>query len=165
MPKTGYLFCNKMFYAKPSHIKKGWGKYCSKNCQYRAQRTGKDVTCYMCNKTVYRSIKDQNRSKSGNFFCSKSCQTLWRNKAIYSGKNHFNWSGGKASYRNILTRTNTPRECLRCECVDSRVLAVHHKDRNRDNNKISNLIWLCHNCHFLVHNYNNESEGFMVPVA
>jgi predicted HNH restriction endonuclease len=26
-------------------------------------------------------------------------------------------------------------------------------DKNRKNNKIKNLIWLCRNCHFLIHNY------------
>ena len=35
----------------------------------------------------------------------------------------------------------------------------------RKNNSVSNLIWLCHNCHHLVHHYKNETKNFMVPVA
>lgn len=30
-------------------------------------------------------------------------------------------------------------------------LIIHHKDRNRQNNDLSNLIVLCRNCHCLVH--------------
>lgn len=31
------------------------------------------------------------------------------------------------------------------------ILGVHHKDKNRNNNNISNLIVLCPNCHSIEH--------------
>jgi len=48
--------------------------------------------------------------------------------------------------------------CEVCKMVDERVIVVHHKDRNRKNNEIENLAWVCRNCHFLVHYY-NAGEG------
>lgn len=153
--------CSTEFYAKPSHVQKGWGKYCSKVCQYAGQKNGQLYKCFICNKDTYRTPKDDLRSKSGNFFCSKSCQTIWRNSIVHIGQNHSNWNGGTASYRTILLKADVRQICGKCKTEDQRILAVHHKDRNRKNNSVSNLIWLCHNCHYLVHHYNNESEGFL----
>ncbi|MDP3989021.1 MAG: HNH endonuclease [bacterium] len=40
----------------------------------------------------------------------------------------------------------------------SMVLIVHHIDHDRNNGALDNLVWLCHNCHRLVHNYKEEKE-------
>lgn len=158
------LVCNSSFYVKPSHIKKGWGKYCSKLCQNKAQKTGLDVSCTTCGKSFYRNALEIVRSKSGKYFCCKSCQTIWRNEQ-YSGELHSNWSGGKASYRAKLLRSELKQQCSKCGTLDRRVLAVHHRDKNRWNNSLFNLMWLCHNCHYLVHHDKREAIGFLVPVA
>lgn len=164
MPSQKCVICSKGFYAKPSHILRGWGKYCSKPCQYTGQKTGKTVICSVCGKDTYKNKNDQIRSQSGKYFCGKSCQTSWRNTQ-YSGDKHSNWTNGKASYRAALMRSDLPQYCGRCKLVDKRVLAVHHKDKNRENNALSNLMWLCHNCHYLVHHDKSEAVGFVVPVA
>ena len=152
MPIAQCKICLKSFYVKPSHLKLGWGKYCSKNCQSKGQLKGKFVKCFICDKKIYRSPKTLLKSKSKKYFCSKTCQTLWRNK-IYIGDRNKNWKNGESSYRNILKREGIKARCNLCGTKDERVLTVHHKDRNRNNNKISNLIWLCLNCHYLVHRY------------
>lgn len=144
--------CTKKFSVKPSHAKNGWGIYCSKKCNYLGQRTGRFFACHTCGKPVYKSLKDQSRSKSGKFFCDKACQTKWRN-SIFAGENHSNWKGGQSVYRDILRRAKIERTCAKCKIGDTRVLIVHNRDRNRKNNSVSNLMWLCHNCHFLVHHY------------
>lgn len=164
MPMFSCQVCGKSAYVKPSHAKKGWGKYCSNKCNAEAQKTGEYIACHVCKKQVYKSLKDQSRSKSGKYFCGKSCQALWRN-STYVGKNHSNWKGGTSSYRDILRRAQVPAVCKRCNNTDTRVLSAHHKDRNRQNNSISNLIWLCYNCHYLVHHHKGESKKFLVPVA
>lgn len=165
MPLVACANCRTGFYAKPSWIKNGGGKYCSQICSHQAQKRGKVASCYICKKQVYKSQQARSRSKSGNFFCGKSCQAIWRNSKLYIGEYHVNWKGGRSSYRQRLLRTDLAQVCSKCETDDKRVLAVHHKDKNRLNNKFSNLIWLCHNCHYLVHHYKDESEGFVVPVA
>lgn len=156
--------CEEKFYAKPSWIRYGSGKFCSPRCQHEAQKNGRLFPCHICKKQIYRSKNDQRKCKSGKFFCSKSCQTRWRN-TYYVGEKHGNWTNGMASYRSILLKSGAPVACAKCKSLDKRILAVHHKDRNRKNNAVSNLTWLCHNCHFLVHHYHGEATGFLVPVA
>ncbi len=145
--------CRKVFYAKPSHLKRSWGKYCSITCRTRSQFKGKLVKCFTCGKEIYRSLKDLRSSISGNYFCSRSCQTIWRNKILFSAENHANWKFGKSAYRRILDSTGREKICTLCKIKDTRVLIVHHIDKNRENNNVKNLTWLCQNCHSLVHHY------------
>lgn len=150
MPTVACEKCGKPFYTKPNWIKIGWGKYCSRNCVFESQKKGKLVKCFICGKEVYKSPKSLVRSRSGNFFCSKSCQTIWRNR-VFVGSKHGNWKSEENSYRDILLRAGTVQICRRCNLNDVRILIVHHIDRNRQNNEVDNLIWLCHNCHYLIH--------------
>ena len=134
--------CSKEFTAKPSHIAMGFGKYCSRLCSQLSMRNGKTVPCDICGTEVYRSVKFLEKSKSKKFFCTKRCQTLWRNQ-LYVGDKHKNWKHGRATYRSLLGRDSRAKECAICKTTDTRVLAVHHKDRNRTNNTLENLAWLC----------------------
>ncbi len=150
--------CGRQFYTKPNWIEKGWGKYCSRDCVFAKQRKGKVINCFICNKEAYKSPKELIRSKSKKFFCSKSCQTTWRNKIVFIGENHANWKTGESAYRRILAANGKTLICRLCDNLDKRVLIVHHKDRNRENNKIENLVWLCHNCHYLVHHFEDTKD-------
>lgn len=165
MPWVKCAICHKKLYAKPSHLQKGWGKYCSIECRTKSQFKGSIVKCFICNKEIYRSQKELRKSESNNYFCGKKCQAIWRNKYLFSGINHANWKDGEASYRQALIRSNKEKLCLLCGISDFRVLAVHHKDKNRKNNDILNLYWLCHNCHYLVHHYKKDGEKFNNMVA
>lgn len=165
MPKVNCKICDSEFYVKPSHFKKGWGKYCSVNCRHKSQFKGNMVKCSHCDKETYKSLASQKRSKSGKFFCNKKCQTIWRNKVLYTGENHSNWKSGIRTYRNILKRSKTKEECNICKTDDKRILVVHHIDKNRNNNKLENLVCLCHNCHYLVHHHNEEINKIMVPIV
>lgn len=153
--------CTKPFYVKPSHILRGWGKYCSKACQNQSQKRGHYIHCFICNKEAWRLRKDLKHSKSGNYFCSKTCQTIWRNSVLFVGPKHSNWKGGEFAYRDAMIRSKAPRYCNRCDLQDTRILAVHHLDKNRQNNALQNLVWLCHNCHYLIHHDKLEMEQFM----
>lgn len=145
--------CNKGFYAKPNWIKNGHGKYCSMACKRESQKNGKVVKCFECGEETYKRGRALALSKSGKFFCGKSCQTIWRNQA-FKGSLHGNWKGGEhVQYRKILSKNKIKPVCKVCKTEDDRVLCVHHIDRNRKNNDISNLVWVCRNCHYLVHYY------------
>jgi len=164
MPDSICEVCAKPFYAKPSHRKLGWGKFCSIKCRSHAQRIGKHIECFVCRKKVYRSPRMMVRSKSGKYFCSKSCQTQWRN-SLYVGERSINWVNGKRAYRNILLRSNRTPICLLCRMNDLRVLSVHHRDHRRSHNTVDNLIWLCFNCHYLVHHDKKLDEKIRVSVT
>ena len=149
--------CSKEFKTKPFFVKNGGGKYCSKECHYKGLKTGETVECFHCSKEFYRTVKALRVSKSKKYFCSKSCQAIWRN-AEFSGEKHANWISGRSAYRSVLVRNKIPKKCVLCSSRDERVLAVHHIDKNRLNNKLENLTWLCHNCHFLVHHHGAGKE-------
>jgi len=156
MPIVTCKVCKKKFSTKPSQLKRGWGKFCSTKCQYKASLKGKFVRCNVCGKKIWRRPKQLKHSKSGKFFCNKSCFMSWKNQVLLVGKNHPQWKSGEFAGRGILERHNKIMVCAHCGISDKRVLAVHHKNGNKKNNKITNLIWLCQNCHHLVHCYNIE---------
>lgn len=161
MPMVKCKICANKFYTKPNTIEKGWGKYCSPRCQYQGRKNGQFVACFVCNKQIYRTPKNIRRSKSGKYFCDKSCQTIWRNSMVLIGRKHSNWKSGHFTYRTILRHSKKKEICALCKLKDKRILAVHHVDHNHKNNVLSNLIWLCHNCHFLTHHYFKEKEKLM----
>src|SRR3989338_6394698 len=133
MPQAKCKICKKEFYVKPSHLKRGWGKYCSRKCQNEGQKKGNFFSCAICQKKIWRVPKDIKSSKSQKFFCNRSCQTIWRNK-IYSGTNHSLWNGGLSIYRKEFLKTKVKPICKKCGHNDKRVLIIHHKDSNRRNN-------------------------------
>ena len=156
--------CSQGFRVKPSWIKNGYGKYCSPACRHAASLKGRMIPCDTCNKTVYKSPKALHGSKSGKFFCNKTCQTKWRNSE-FSQEKHPNWKSGKHTYRRLMRQSDIPKKCTLCKILDERVLAVHHIDEDRNNNTIENLAWLCHNCHHLVHHYPDEHKNFMAAIV
>jgi len=151
MPEQRCKNCGKIFYVKPFHIKKGWGKYCSIKCRSESQFNGNWVKCVNCGKKIYRTPRDYRKSSSKRFFCSVSCHCSWENKNVRCGVNAPNWIAGESAYRDLLRRCKIPFKCSKCGILDKRVLIVHHKDGNRKNNKIENLERLCCNCHAILH--------------
>ena len=165
VPHVSCQICGKNFYTKPRCLKIGWGKFCSRACQYPSQRTGREVVCTTCRKSIYRTPKHFRHSVSGNFFCDKSCSAIWKNQHLIIGENHARWKNGKNAYRNIIKRGGVAAVCNRCREDDFRILLVHHIDGNRQNNVLDNLMWLCYNCHFLIHHYNDERKKLMASIA
>ena len=153
--------CDARFYPRLSHVKKGWGIYCSRNCKNIGTRVRQKVFCFICNKEVMKTVTQLNHSKSGKFFCNKSCQTKWRNTE-FIGSKHANFKDGSKTYQTILKRHKVPQICAYCREKDVRVLATHHVDENHKNNDINNLVWLCHNCHLLVHYDKVKKQRFLI---
>jgi hypothetical protein len=145
--------CRARFYAKPNWIKRGYGKYCSSACQHEAQKTGKYIFCDSCGKKTWKTKREIRKAKTKTYFCSKDCMLGYWN-TYRSGPRHPNWTGGKyVEYRRIASSQIGKPICRRCHKRDKRILLVHHVDQNRENNVLSNLVWLCYNCHYLVHKY------------
>jgi 5-methylcytosine-specific restriction endonuclease McrA len=76
-------------------------------------------------------------------YCSKKCVGKESKKTF---KPNF------TTVRKAMISRGLINQCNRCGFdKESKVLGVHHKDRNRNNNKMSNLEVLCPNCHSLEH--------------
>ena len=129
--------CNKEFNVI-SH-REQTAKYCSNECRYQAMKGRGSVQhfCQHCNKEFWDSPSKKRK------FCSKSCV----NK---SSKQTFEPTF--STVRKAMLRRNMLVKCERCG-FDSipAILGVHHKDRNRKNNKLENLEVLCPNCHSIEH--------------
>ena len=131
MPEVPCKQCGKNFNAKPFYRKRGYGLFCSRACYYASVQKGKIVRCEVCHAEIYRGLKQLAHSKSKKFFCSKSCQTIWRNQQ-YVGDKHKLWKGGwNVQYREILLASGKKPICLLCKEEDKRIIVVHHADENR----------------------------------
>jgi hypothetical protein len=114
-------------------------KYCSRKCYYRSQinRGSITYTCRHCHKT-FRDAPSHKR-----IYCSKACV----NKSAKA-----TWKPAFQTVRKDMQRLGLIHECARCGYkTESRILGIHHKDRNRRNNTLDNLEVLCPNCHSLEH--------------
>lgn len=129
--------CSKSF----EHIscRSNSAKYCSRKCYHKAQRLKGSIVC---------SCKH----------CGKEFKTSPSRKRIYCSRECVNKSEKYVftptfqTVRKAMKRRDMIIKCERCEYDEMpEILGVHHKDRNRKNNDLSNLEVLCPNCHSLEH--------------
>jgi hypothetical protein len=144
--------CNKEFNAPVREINRGNGKYCSLTCSARRPKRTKapNVICAHCGNAFYKTKSKQKVSKSGLFFCNRTCkdsaQKIGGIKEIQPS--HY---GSTKNYRRT-EKSNLPNKCAHCGYdKHPEVLEVHHINRDHDNNSIENLIILCPTCHQVDH--------------
>lgn len=136
------LICEREFMVKRSRIKKGGGKYCSRECHNRS----------MDGQIPW--------NKGKKFVHSGSFKKGYISKL--KGKNHHNWQGGKSFEKYGIDWTKTLKQsirerdkyvCQECHKLQSnQVFCVHHIDYNKKNCNPDNLITLCRSCHIKLHN-------------
>lgn len=98
-----------------------------------------DIKCPVCKKIFTTQLNHPKSKKT----CSYSCSNTY----FRTGKKNGSYIQGQASYR-IKAFSNKKHCCEICNYSKiPEILEVHHKDRNRNNNNISNLVLLCPNCH------------------
>ena len=74
---------------------------------------------------------------------------------VGNGKKHPSWKGGTRKYyakvaNAIYRKSNINIICEHCGSYNN--ICIHHKDKNKKNNKINNLQALCVGCHMFLHN-------------
>lgn len=137
--KTKCLICKKEFEHISSRCNKA--KYCSNSCRYKSYNTKGTIrfNCQYCGKEFLGSPYDIGKRK----FCSKKCVGKKSKKTF---KPNFTTVRKAMLVRGLITK------CNRCNYSEfPQLLGVHHKDRNRQNNDLSNLEVLCPMCHSLEH--------------
>lgn len=148
--------CGDDFNKKPSRITRSKNNFCSKECQgeYKTISSTKETTCGHCGKDIVKFKREIEESKSGKVFCNSSCSASYNGKLFIEDKAK-NWQGGFYSYRTRALK-EYGLVCNNCGFKEvPEVLQVHHIDRNRDNNILSNLEVLCPTCHNIDH-FNNK---------
>ncbi len=131
------LICNTKFIHKSARC--NTAKYCSNPCRYIAHKDkgNTQYECQYCHKSFRAPLSTKRK------FCSKQCV----NKT-----SHFTFKPSFTTVRKAMLRRNLINHCNRCGYdADIRILGIHHKDHNHDNNDFNNLEILCANCHSLEH--------------
>jgi len=145
-PNTKCFVCKKAIYRRPIELERSGGKaYCSQACYGISCR--KEKACIICNKLILSSL---NR-----ITCSRKCSNVYRKGIKYKiGRP----KDKVEEIRSIKIRLLSIRgeKCERCGYNKSKILQVHHKDRNRKNNDFKNLEIICPNCHYEIHNLENN---------
>ncbi len=151
------LNCQEKFQASVREVNRGNAKFCNLKCA--AEYNGKNrikpdhtpnVKCALCAKEFFMTTSKQSISKSGLYFCCREhkdeAQRIGGIKEIHPS--HY---GTTKCYRDIAFREKEKR-CERCGYDKHQAaIVVHHRDRNRNNNFLSNLEVLCCNCHAIEH--------------
>jgi len=133
------------------------GKFCSVSCGRTWNNKHRtplqpNVQCAYCYKDFYMNTSKKKNSKSGLFFCCREHKDLaqrieYNLREIWP--DHYN--DGISSFREIILRNKEAR----CEICNfnkvPEILQVHHVDRDRTNNSLTNLQLLCPNCHIEIH--------------
>ena len=144
------VICNSQFLAAKCRAKVA--KYCSRTCYYKSMAHSGTVVlnCDVCG-TEYR--RPPSHSKYAKKTCSMKCRGIASRSANPISKDY-------PSVRRWMKRRDMLQECKRCGYDrHPNILVVHHVDRNRTNNNLSNLEILCPNCHALEH-YEENKKGW-----
>lgn len=156
--------CNKEFIPPTREVNRGFGHYCSRTCGKTAPRRVVRVVipnciCSTCGAQIYKSPSKRKNSRSGLYFCSRSCKDKGQRLESNLPQIHPSHYGkGEHNYREIASR-HYDRKCVKCGyCKIPEVLETHHKDRNTSNNHPENLEVLCPTCHMEDHFLNKDGR-------
>ena len=136
-PNTKCIVCKIPIYRRPIEIKKNQGKvFCSMTCYGLSSR--KEKPCVVCGKSILASLNKKT--------CSRSCANIHRAGIKYkiSSPRDKVKSGQALKVRLI---ENRGKKCERCNYNKYQILEVHHKNKNRNDNTLENLLLICPNCH------------------
>ena len=135
--------------------------FCSRQCSGAFRSTACEIEGALCHKKVKRSPSKLKTSRHGFLFCGRLCkekaQSLGGVFASMQPK-HYGSGDGKSSYRELAFK-HLDIKCKDCGISFWPILTVHHKDKNRKNNDISNLEVLCWNHHFIRHMKKKVIDG------
>ena len=140
--------------------------YCSISCaavvnnSLYKKKIRRDPGHYHC---AYCNTKHERRSNTMNKYCDNVCQQKHRkhirNIKIEQDENMGKSVGKKRLIISYLKDTNR-WYCNQCGALaEESPLEFHHIDGNRHNNRLSNSMVLCRNCHGRTQNFRGRNKG------
>ena len=143
-------YCGQHFHRPPSELEKRptANTYCSRNCYEQARQEG-----------VAAKRAPTHQSNVGNTQCAQCGKLLYRRPSLLQNTENQYCSQECKRQFQITTGSHVPREYLKsrytkcqiCGLDEREILVIHHKDENRENNNLENLLVVCPNCHMRIH--------------
>lgn len=117
---------------------------------YRSYLPKEIRLCRECGKEFVATIGGYaDRRGRPQVFCSRRCSAkIGIETHLARIKSAGTWKGGSAYVKKALDYY--PNECVTCGATER--LHVHHKDEDRTNDALENLMILCKSCHHRHHN-------------
>lgn len=141
------IICNKKYQRQKRQLTEPY--VCSPLCRSIHKGTRVELTCSHCEETFTRAKSKLKSSRSGEYFCSRTCKDKAQKYNTKIQPDHY--GKGTTGYR-LKALKEYGEVCNRCGYDENiAALVIHHKDRNRDNPSIDNLEVLCANCHAIEH--------------
>ena len=138
-PNTVCRVCDKTIYRRPFEIERG-PVFCSSTCY--GLHNKKTHRCPMCGIHILAGEKKK--------YCSRTCANKSRTGIAYKSGSPKDKVKNHRSLRDLIFQKRGPK-CEDCGFDAHEILQIHHIDRDRKNNTLTNLRLLCPNCHALEH--------------
>lgn len=105
-PNTSCTYCGKKFHVKPNELKRGRGKYCSKECMKSAGTVIKK--CEVCGTEFYLRLSHD--INGAGRYCSMKCRTVgYDQRGILKGENAPRYIDGKSQTKEYVSRASHQR--------------------------------------------------------
>lgn len=148
--------CKNRFLAAEKNVKRGRGKFCSRQCVGKAGIV--TVDCCQCHKKFEKKKASLKSSRSGLYFCSRICKDTAQRIGGVKEIQPPHYGSSKTTYRKLFESDDFV--CQRCGYDEFNCgVDVHHIDGDRTNNDKKNLMCLCACCHRALHNNCWKVEG------
>ncbi len=143
-PNTECSICHKPIYRRPVEMDRG-RVFCSLECYGMSNR--RETPCVVCGTLILASANKKT--------CSRGCANKNRTGIKYKIGSPKDKVKDQRTIKLRMIATHG-RQCERCSYDKIQILNVHHKDRNRKNNDLTNLELICPNCHAEEHYLENS---------
>ena len=144
-------------------LKKNNRKFCSQSCAAsfnnkkhpKRKHIEKIKNCINC---------DEPLSKWENKYCSKECETTYKQEIIFKKIENGDVTLYQRNYKKYLIH-KYGNKCMKCEWDEINPttglvpIQLEHKDGNSENHNLENLELLCPNCHSLTPTYGALNKG------
>ncbi len=112
-----------------------------------------DKVCIECKKEFKTTFAQRNFRKLCGLSCSAKYINRLRDYSYMNDSNNPAYKDGRKNYRRRVFEYFDVSYCHLCkkEINNETKIIIHHKDFNRLNNDLENLIPVCYSCHEKIH--------------